>query len=303
MSTPPLSHVQPEEVTDLSAGFLTREMSPGVYMVTNGNYQTIFLTTGTGVVLLDAPLPLIEHLGTAISDVTEEPLTTLIYSHGHSDHIGGARRIVEEAGRPVEIIAEKGTAHFLAEKADPERPLPTTTFVDRTVLRIGDRTIHLIRDDFHTAGGDTVLFLPDEKVLVAIDLLARGWVPLLDFDLTENVYSYMHAFDRFLEYDFEYFISGHTADIARREDVELTNRYVKDVYETVKRLHDEINTPELLEEHRDSEQAGIKFIIEEVVRRATAELSDRWLNGPMKGVELWTESHARAMTLYVRWTD
>jgi hypothetical protein len=128
-------------------------------------------------------------------------------------------------------------------------------------------------------------------------------VPLLDFDITENMFAYLGAFDRFLEYDFEHFLSGHTADVARRSDVELTRRYVLDVYATVKRLHDEINTPELLAEHRDSEQAGIKFIIEEVTRRAAAELAERWADGPMKGVELWTESHARAMVLYVRWTD
>lgn len=300
MNASPRLHVQPEEVTDLSAGFLTREMSPGVYMVTNGNYQTLFLTTGEGVVLLDAPLPLIQHLRTAISDVTDEPIRMLIYSHGHSDHIGGAHLI---AGPDVEIIAEEGTARFLTEKADPARPLPTTVFSGETTLHIGTREIRLVRDDFHTASGDTVVYLPQEKVLVAIDLLARGWVPLIDFDLTENVYSYMHAFDRFLAYDFDSFLSGHTADIARREDVELTQKYVQDVYETVKRLHDEISTPELLEEHRDSEQEGIKFVIEEVVRRATEELSSRWLYGSMKGVELWTESHARAMTLYVRWTD
>lgn len=299
MSAPARIHVQPDDVTDLSAGFLTREMTPGVFMVSNGNYQTLFMTTGEGVVLLDAPLPLIEYLREAIADVTDEPLRTLIYSHGHTDHIGGTYLLADG----VEIIAEAGTARFLREKNDPSRPLPTTVYQGQTTLHIGTREIRLFRDGFHSADGDTVVYLPQEKVLVAIDLLAHGWVPLLAFDLTENVYSYMNAFDRFLEYDFEYFLSGHTADVATRADVELTRRYVLDVYATVKRLHDEINTPELLAQHRDSEQAGIKFVIDEVVRRATEELSSRWLDGPMKGVELWTESHAHAMVLYVRWTD
>jgi glyoxylase-like metal-dependent hydrolase (beta-lactamase superfamily II) len=299
-TAPQRRYVQAPDITDLSAGFLTRELTPGVFMISNGNYQTLFLTTGEGVVLLDAPVPLIAHLSKAIADVTDERLHTLVYSHGHSDHIGGAHMFAHEG---VAIVAEEGTAHFLAEKNDPARPLPTIVFAGSTTLQIGDRRIELTRDDFHTAGGDTVLYLPQEKVLVAIDLLAHGWVPLLDFDLTENVYSYMNAFGRFLSYDFVHFLSGHTADVATRADVELTQRYVHDVYETVKRLHDEISTPELLEKHRDNEQAGIKWTIEEVVGRATVELSERWADGPMKGVELWTESHARAMTLYVRWTD
>ncbi len=299
MSTIARHYVQPDEITDLSQGFLTREMTPGVFMISNGNYQTLFMTTGEGVVLLDAPLPLIDHLRQAIADVTAEPLHTLIYSHGHSDHIGGAYLLADG----IQIVAERGTAEFLESKQDPSRPSPTVIYDNSTTLHIGNREIRLFRDGFHSADGDTVVYLPNEKVLVAIDLLAHGWVPLLDFDLSENIYAYMNAFDRFLELDFDYFLSGHTADLATREDVELTRRYVLDVYATVKRLHDEISTPELLAEHRDSEQAGIKFVIEEVVRRATLELSSRWLGGPMKGVELWTESHARAMVLYVRWTD
>lgn len=300
MSTPPRLHVQPTDVTDLSAGFLTREITPGVFMISNGNYQTLFFTTGEGVVLVDAPMPLVDFLPAAIADVTDEPLTTVIYSHGHSDHIGGTAALVTPDTR---IIAEVGTAAFLAEKQDPARPAPTETYAGSLTVTLGSRTVQLIRDGFHSADGDTVVYLPEEKVLLAIDLMAKGWVPLLDFDISENVFSYMHAFDRLLALDAEHFISGHTADVAGRADMEITREYVMDVYRTVKRLHDEINDAELLDEHRDSEQAGIKFIIEEVTRRAYEEIASRWLDGPMKAVDLWAESHCRAMVLYVRWTD
>ena len=296
----PARHFVQEGSTDLSAGFLTRELKPGVFLVSNGNYQTLFTTTGAGVVLLDAPPPLVEFLPAAIADVTEEKLHTIVYSHGHTDHIGGAHLLARDG---VNIVAETSTAHFLEEKSDPRRPAPTTIYDERTTLQVGSRRIELFRDGFHSADGDTVMYLPDDRVIVAIDLLAPGWVPLLDFDITENMFAYMRAFDKFLSYDFEFFLSGHTAEAARREDVEITRDYVMDVYHTVKRLHDEINFSELLAEHRESEQEGIKRIIEEVTRRATKELSDRWLDGPMKGVDLWTESHARQMVLYVRWTD
>jgi hypothetical protein len=43
--------------------------------------------------------------------------------------------------------------------------------------------------------------------------------------------------------------------------------------------------------------------IEEVTAKATADVQSRWLHGPMKGVDLWTESHCRAVLLYVRWSD
>lgn len=300
MDTPQRRYVQEPGTTDPSAGFLTRELSPGVFLVSNGNYHTLFTTTGEGVVLFDAPEPLAQFLPTAIADVTSESLHTIIYSHGHSDHIGGTHLLADEG---VHIIGEVGTERFLHEKNDPKRPVPTVVYQGQTTVDIGSRHIELFRDGFHSADGDTVLHLPRERVIVAIDLLAPGWVPLLDFDITENLFAYMRSFDKFLEYDFDYFLSGHTAEPARRADVEVTRDYVMDVYVTVKKIHDEINFSDLLDEHRDSEQAGIKKIIEEVTRRATAELTERWLDGPMKGVDLWTESHARQMVLYVRWTD
>ncbi|MEN3310914.1 MAG: hypothetical protein V7645_243 [Actinomycetota bacterium] len=293
-------HVKPEGVHDLSAGFLTRELAPGVYMLTNGNYQSVFMTTGQGVVLVDAPEPLVKFIETAVADVTDESIKTLIYSHGHSDHTGGAY-LLQRPG--LEIIAEGRVAAFLEAKRDGHRLAPTWTFDGETTLVRGTRTLALKRDEFHSPEGDLLIHLPKERVLVAIDLLAPGWVPLLDFDITGNMFVYLGAFDRILAYDFDTFISGHTADIARRKDVEVTKKYAFDVYETVKRIHAGINVAELLARDRDNEQAGIKLLIEEVTAKAYAEISARWLNGPMRGVDVWSESHCRAMVLYVRWSD
>lgn len=293
-------YVEPEGIVDLSHGFLTRELAPGVFMLTNGNYQSLFLTTGEGVVLIDAPQPLVGFIEPAVADVTDEPITTLIYSHGHSDHIGGAHALARPG---LEIIAEERVAKFIGEKHDGRRLPPTLTFKDELIWTKGSRTISMKRDEFHSPEGDLIIHLPREKVLMAVDIIAPGWVPLLDFDITGNMFVYLNAFDRLLAYDFDAFVSGHTPDIAHRRDVEITRTYAHDVYRTVKRIHDEMNVAELLADERDNEQAGIKRLIEEVTAKATADVQSRWLDGPMKGVDLWTESHCRAMLLYVRWSD
>ncbi len=293
-------HLEPEGVTELSAGFLTREVAPGIFMLTNGNYQSLFITTGEGVVLIDAPEPLVQFIEPAITDVTDEKLSTLIYSHGHSDHIGGAFLLARPG---FEIIAEERVAKFINQKHDGRRLSPTRTFTEQLLFQKGNRSISLKRDEFHSPEGDLIIHFPKEKVMMAVDFIAPGWVPLLDFDITGNMFVYLNAFDRILAYDFEAFISGHTADIAHRKDIELTKKYAFDVYETVKRIHGQINVAELLAKERDNEQAGIKLLIEQVTAAATADVKSRWLNGAMKGVDLWTESHCRAMLLYVRWSD
>src|SRR5437667_1775421 len=108
-------HLEPEGVTELSAGFLTREVAPGILMLTNGNYQSLLVTTGEGVVLVDAPEPLVQFIEPAVADVTDEPITTLIYSHGHSDHTGGAYKLARPG---LEIIAEERVAGFIRQKHD-----------------------------------------------------------------------------------------------------------------------------------------------------------------------------------------
>jgi glyoxylase-like metal-dependent hydrolase (beta-lactamase superfamily II) len=293
-------HMTAGHAADLSGGYLTRQLAPGMFLLTNRNYQSMFMTTGQGVVLIDAPEPLVQFIDQAVAEVTDEPITTLIYSHGHSDHIGGSHLLARPG---LEIIAEARVAAFIDAKRDGRRLSPTRTFEEQLTLRLGNRTIALKRDEFHSAEGDLIIHLPAERVMMAVDIIAPGWVPLLDFDITANMFAYLGAFDRLLAYDFDQFVAGHTAEIGSRADVELTKRYAFDVYETVRRLHAQTNVAAMLADARDNEQAGIKHLIEDVTARAVAEIRTRWLDGPMKGVDLWSESHCRAMLLYVRWSD
>ena len=54
----------------------------------------------------------------------------------------------------------------------------------RLTLKIGSRTISLKRDEFHSPEGDLIIYLSNEKVIMAVDMIAPGWIPLLDFDIT-----------------------------------------------------------------------------------------------------------------------
>ncbi len=73
-------------------GYYVKEIADGLYWVTEGVYTTMFLTTGEGVIVVDAPPSFGDKLVKAIAEVTNEPITHVIYSHAHADHIGGAGR-------------------------------------------------------------------------------------------------------------------------------------------------------------------------------------------------------------------
>src|SRR5688572_15934801 len=73
-----------------SKGYLVEEIRDGLFWVTDGAYNTMFLVTDKGVVAVDAPPTIGKNYLKAISEVTDKPITHVIYSHAHIDHIGAA---------------------------------------------------------------------------------------------------------------------------------------------------------------------------------------------------------------------
>src|SRR6478735_1626259 len=87
---------------DPAKGYRIQVLGSSLYMVTDNAYQSMFMVYETGVVVVDVPTPYASHIRQAIAEVTDKPITHLVYSHSHIDHIGGARGL---GGHPI-IIAQ-----------------------------------------------------------------------------------------------------------------------------------------------------------------------------------------------------
>ena len=109
---------------DPAKGYRLQTLGDGLYMITDGAYQSMFMVYEDGVVVVDAPPFYGSKIRTAVAEVTANPITHLIYSHAHRDHIGGARAL---GGTPV-IIAHAETNRLLAREKDPDRPPASVTF-------------------------------------------------------------------------------------------------------------------------------------------------------------------------------
>lgn len=124
-------------------GFHVGRVKGNLYWVTDATYQALFLTTRTGVVLVDAPPSIGHNLRRAIEEVTRangrpSRVTHLVYSHYHADHIGAASIF----GNKVERIAHTETVRLLRAR-DAIQPRPTTTFHDRYTLKVGGERLEL----------------------------------------------------------------------------------------------------------------------------------------------------------------
>jgi glyoxylase-like metal-dependent hydrolase (beta-lactamase superfamily II) len=210
---------------DFSKGYLVEEISDGLYWVTEGAYQGMFLVTGEGVIVVDAPPSIGQNYLKAIKEVTDEPITHVVYSHAHNDHIGSASMFPEG----VTIIAHKWTAEKLEIRNDPNRPIPTISFEEKYTLEVGNQILELeYHGPMHTSG-NIFIYAPQQKVLMLVDVVFPGWVPFKDLAMAEDVPFFINAHDKILEYDFETFIGGHLTRLGTPEDVQIQKEYFDDI--------------------------------------------------------------------------
>jgi len=216
-------------------GYYVGDLGHGLYWVTDGFYTSMFATTGKGVIVVDAPPALGKHLLDAIQSVTREPVTHLVYSHSHADHIGAAGLFP----RGVQVIAHDDTRARLARTSAKDRPypygvfvggaavpLPTITFARDYTLTVGEQVLKLRYDGDDHEPGNLYIYAPRQKVLMKVDIVFPGWSPFEYLAIAEDTFGYLGAMDKILGYDFTSLVSGHWDRLATRADVELQKAYL-----------------------------------------------------------------------------
>jgi glyoxylase-like metal-dependent hydrolase (beta-lactamase superfamily II) len=209
------------------SGYRVTELGGGAYGITSGLVNTMFLVTKTGVVVVDAPPDLGERLLRGIGEVTPKPVTHLIYSHAHADHIGSAHLLARDG---LTIVAHELTAKLIKQACDENRPLPSETFSGtKSELAIdGVRLILEYTGDWHQAG-NLFIHLPEQKILTAIDSFTVKNAPFFRLLFSAHVPTYFDAMDQMLEYDFDTVVSGHMALFGTPEDVQTNLDYIRDL--------------------------------------------------------------------------
>lgn len=291
---------------DQKKGYTIEQVKPTIYVITDGIWQSVAIVTDEGVVLIDAPESFGMNIQKAVQEVTSKPIVTLIYSHGHSDHIGGSQYLKNI--KDLQIIALESQANFLREQNDPRRLVPNFTFTGSYVLNKGGKRIYLSNAlNYHSPEGDLFISIPADKFLMVVDVLAPGYVPFKNFDLSNNMHNYLKAFDQILAYDFDVFVGGHLTAIGNRADVIISKEYAYDVYTTVKRVHSNTNMMEVMAGAAQKIGWDNKFLLfdvflNKIIDESTIELEKRWIDR-LSGVDVFTKSNVSTMLNYVRWDD
>ncbi|MDT7724845.1 MAG: hypothetical protein QOI21_1421 [Actinomycetota bacterium] len=230
----------------LRKGYHVEELNDGAFYVTQGAYDTMFVATGNGVVVVDTPPLLGENMLRAIREVTDEPVTHVIYSHWHADHIGGAGIY----GPDVTYVAHDYTREMLERWPDlggsKPIPVPTHTFSTSETLDVNGVRLQLDYKGVNHAPGNIFIYAPKQKALAAIDIISPGWSAFKHCDASENIRGWTEAHEWILEYDFTAVVSGHVNRWGTREDAIASRDYTNDIVEFAKEAFNEVDVADLV---------------------------------------------------------
>ncbi|MBV1859396.1 MAG: MBL fold metallo-hydrolase [Nannocystaceae bacterium] len=187
-----------------SAEETLEEVAPGVFTFQSRWERALIVQTRDGLVITDTFNPTFARaLRSRLErDGLWQPVRTVIYSHHHLDHVGGAAVL-----DPVEVLAhEDAPAHWGA--SSPRHLLQPTRLVrGDTTLRYGGRRIDLVA--IPRAHAEThFAILVDERVLYASDTIAPG-VMLLGGLPSVPLAGYFADMQRLQELEFDVFVASH----------------------------------------------------------------------------------------------
>ena len=280
------------------------EVAKNLFVVSDGVYQSAFLKTSEGVVVLDAPARYGARLPEIIHQYAPgERITHLIYSHAHKDHIGGSQAFRNVDG--LKVVAHERVRETLKGLKANDILMPNVTFASEYHLHVGQQPISLKNHgNFHSADADIFVYLPNQKFLYAVDIIEPGYVPFKALGFSANISRYKSIFNDLLAYDFDIFLAGHLDVLGTRQDVIDTRDYVNDLESISADLIKTVSPAGFFAKvfsalkNSENKMLAYHYYLDEIARQCAESVTKVW-RGRLSGVDVWSKSHCEIIQGYL----
>ena len=270
-------------------GYHYFKIAENTWFVHDDFEHMVFFVTEEGVVVYDAKPDVTPYVLKVIPEVTDRPITHVIYSHHHRDHAEAMHLYPESAI----IIGNDETEKFLKIANDPKRPLPEVVWKDEYVLETGGLRLEFKDYDrnWHSQS-DSICYAPQQKILLATDTFHADAAPWIHFgEATDPMMTFMLPGILLEDYpDFEFIINGHERIVPTRAHWETYKALIDDmkkiVFEVAESKEYHAMVKETMARYRDgSEHAIYKESIMTAAKMCAEKFNARWV-GRVRNVRL-----------------
>jgi cyclase len=233
-----------------ASALMVTKLKDNLYVLKGGGGNTSVFVTATGVVVVDSKNP---GWGQPILDkiktLTDKPVTTLINTHTHGDHVSG--NVAFPA--TVDIIVQANTAENMkkmipnstaADQAVPAQTifqqnggkgLPKRTFKDKMTVGKGADEVDLFYFGRGHTNGDAFVLFPSLRVLHAADIFSGKNIPLLDANNGGSAVEIANSLEKAanaLNGKYDTIVTGHANEMTPadlREYIQFNRDFISDV--------------------------------------------------------------------------
>lgn len=271
---------------NMSQPYILQKIGERTYYVQRYFYSTTFYVGDKGVLLFDAPEGRGKYLLQAIRDVTPLPVTALVYSHYHVDHIGDSPFWNDEEkkeGVNLRIIASKATAEKM-QFMNSRLPVATQVLSKKDdQFKFEKQTIELHR--FVKAGhtdDHSVWLLKQEKVAHSPDLLNPDQLPMMGFAVSDTLVYHDSNLRQVEMLDWKYFIGGH-GNIGSHDDFKFQRQFLNDLRDTTIKVRKEESFGKFMNKTANNHADFARAQREAIIKKVTEVLRPKY--GHMYGYD------------------
>jgi glyoxylase-like metal-dependent hydrolase (beta-lactamase superfamily II) len=231
------------------------KLKDNLFVLKGGGGNTSVFITSTGVVVVDTKNP---GWGQPILDkiktLTNKPVTTIINTHTHGDHVSGN----VEFPATVDIVVQENTAANMKKmipnstaqdqtvpaqtifQQNGGKGLPKRTFKDQLTLGKGADEVDLFYFGRGHTNGDAWVLFPTLRVVHAADIFSGKNVPLLDANNGGSAVEIANSLEKgynALNGKYDTIVTGHSNEMTPadlKEYIAFNREFLSDVQTAMK---------------------------------------------------------------------
>ena len=170
-----------------NATITTTDLGNGLYVMAGVGGNMLASVGDDGVLLIDTEYPqMADKVKAAVADISEQPVTHVLNTHWHFDHVGGNEALARDGATIMahhnahKRMSAEQEIFFGTIPASPDKALPMVTFGDDLRLDMNGHAIKVTHFPYAHTDNDVYIFFPDANVLHTGDLLFNKMYPFID---------------------------------------------------------------------------------------------------------------------------